>query len=151
MQEPSWTRERIKFANSNSEPRLHPVCLQGLLRKRRRTVASPGSKIRSATQDQQHTCALHRCEQIERSFGDRVKMIGWLLLAVIFVSGIADVSRAQGSSGPCQELSDCRFYTCLNDRLGCSKDDYPLAYGHRYCHRSNVNRHLFNSQVSRLH
>ena len=72
-------------------------------------------------------------------------MLNWAFHVVIFLS-ISEVIRTQEN---CQELSDCRFYTCLSRRLGCSRNDYLLAYGYQYCLRSDTNRLLFNSQVRR--
>ena len=43
---------------------------------------------------------------------------------------------------------DCRFYDCLNTKFQCTANDYPIAYGKKYCLRFADKSSCFTAEVS---
>ena len=46
-------------------------------------------------------------------------------------------------------VGDCRFYDCLNTKFQCTANDYPIAYGKRYCLKFADKSSCFTAEVSR--
>ena len=43
---------------------------------------------------------------------------------------------------------DCSFYDCLSTKFQCTANDYPLAYGRKYCQRFASESSCFTTGVS---
>ena len=48
---------------------------------------------------------------------------------------------------------DCSFYDCLSNKFKCSDNDYPIAYGKKYCLKfeKEMNRACFTDNVSNFY
>ena len=58
---------------------------------------------------------------------------------------------AQCTAQDCSSLAsagDCSFYDCLSTKFQCTANDYPLAYGRKYCQRYASESSCFTTGVS---
>lgn len=64
-----------------------------------------------------------------------------MINSVLFLLVIA-IGVVKANNGPdCTALANegnCTFYDCLSTKFGCSANEYPLAFGKRYCNRENT-------------
>uniref|UniRef100_A0A1X7SKD0 Extracellular membrane protein CFEM domain-containing protein n=1 Tax=Amphimedon queenslandica TaxID=400682 RepID=A0A1X7SKD0_AMPQE len=66
--------------------------------------------------------------------------------AVVTLLCITDQCTAQTTN--CSALAsngDCSFYDCLSTKFQCTANDYPLAYGRKYCLRYASKSNCFST------
>ena len=70
------------------------------------------------------------------------------ILAFVVVLSLTVAVKAQDCTA-LANASNCDFYTlCVEPRLQCGTNGYPLVYGDRYCRRFKNKHSCFTSGVS---
>lgn len=57
--------------------------------------------------------------------------------------------QANGESNCQQFLSDCEYYSCIEESKRCGKRGYPLGFGKKYCNRFAGLSHQLSDQGKR--
>lgn len=73
-----------------------------------------------------------------------VVWIPQLVCGVAFYSNTSSISQCQDHI----DENDCEFYRCIEARMQCGEEGYPLRYGYKYCQRFTEHSRHFNIKVS---
>lgn len=77
-------------------------------------------------------------------------VVVWILQLVCCVAFCSQLSNTSSISR-CQDHideNDCEFYRCIEARMQCGEEGYPLRYGYKYCQRFAERSRHFNNKVS---
>ena len=67
---------------------------------------------------------------------------------VILLCIIAQCTAQVANCSALANDGDCSFYDCLSTKFQCTANDYPLAYGRKYCLRYASRSSCFTTEVS---